>query len=545
MKEAWWTGLLLLLSGALAAPGLPQEGSLDAAERVTTSLDDAELADVLKSFALQYRLNIVAGAGVSGKVTMNLFDVPVEEALAAILSASGYSLRQSGEFYIVEPLPAKKEEAAQREPLEVAVIWLDYLTAAEGLKLIEPLKSNDGVFTAGTASEQGIPSNPTDAGGNSPAAGEVLVLKDLPAVLAQARTVLAELDRRPRQVLVEATLLEVKLDDETKFGIDLNTLSGLNFADLSGTSNLNSLALSPANPAQVDSGFTSASTHGFASDANSDGLHIGLVAGNVALFIEALEKVTDTTILANPRVLAVDRQPAEIIIGAKLGYLTTTTTETATVQEVEFLDTGTQLRFRPYIAGDGFVRLEIHPENSTGVVDPASGLPSETTTEVTTNVLIRDGNTIAIGGLIGEQVESVIKQVPLLGSIPYLGVLFRQTSEKIARREVIVLLTPHIVDGGEEDVAGVLQADALATARDAVFLRHLPISRSRLAAPWIERAEQALAEGDAAEAARCAAAALDFLPADVRAGKIRLRALAALGIVEEEVRALEALEGLR
>lgn len=540
--RAW---ILLVFLGAL--PLAPPAGGQPAAllggeDLVTMTLDNAELASVLKTFAVEYRMNIVAGADVQGRVTMNLFDVPAEEALRAVLAVNGFGFRRSGEFFIVEKLD---ERGGAEEPIETEVVWLNYLSAEEALKLIEPLKSGEGSFTAGSPAQRGISSDPAEAGGNLPAGGEVVVLKDRRDVLLEVKRVLKELDRRPRQVLVEATILEVKLDDETRFGVDFNTLSGIKFTDLLPTSNFNSLVMQPATAPQIAEGFESVGTFGFASDANTDGMHIGIVTDDVALFIEALEKVTDTTVLANPRVLAVDRQRAEIIIGAKLGYLTTTTTETATVQEVEFLDIGTQLRFRPYIAGDGFIRLEIHPESSTGVVDPATGLPSETTTEVTTNVMVRDGNTIAIGGLIGEQVERVTKQVPLLGSIPLLGVLFRQTVDKVNRREVIVLLTPHVVDGGEPDTVGLAAANAMANNRDLTFSRHLPVSRARLAQPFIERAERALAAGRAREAVRLAEYALDFMPADVRAARIRLRALLALGVEDETVRALAELEGLR
>ena len=536
-------GLLLLLALLPAGPGWARAGTSD--ELVTMSLDQIDLADVLKTFALEYRLNVVAGADVQGKVTMNLFDVPVEEALRAVLCVNGYCFRKSGEFYLVERLVETVEGAAV-EPMETKVIWLDYLTGEEAVNLVTPLKSAEGTITAGSPSEVGIPSSGTAAGGNSPAGGEVVILRDHSDVLRELTAVLKELDRRPRQVLVEATMLEVKLVDETRLGIDFNTLSGINFTDLSTvTSNLNSLALGVAGAQQITNGFQSANTFGFASDGNTDGLHVGIVTDDVAMFIEALETITDTTVLANPRVLAINRQPAEIIIGAKLGYKTTTTTETATVQEVQFLDTGTQLRFRPFISDDGFIRLEIHPENSTGMVDPATGLPSETTTEVTSNIMVKDGNTIAIGGLISEQVESSVKQVPFLGSIPFIGVLFRQTVDKVSRKEVIVLLTPHIVDGGARDVLSLEQADSMANNRDLTFWRQLPISRIRLAAPFLERGEIAFREGRHREAVRMAEYALDFMPTDVRAAKLRFRALAVLGVPDEEVRALQALEGLR
>lgn len=531
--------LALAWIGASSASGQEPDAP---SERVTLSLKGADLADVLETFAVEYRLSIVAGSDVTGKVTMNLFDVPVEEALRAVLDVNGYTFRRSGPFYVVEP---KRPETGAPAPLETEVFRLDYLVAEEALELIQPLLSERGKAVATSKPEEGIQSDPSKAGGMAPAHGEALVVVDERPALERVRRALEELDRRPRQVLIEATILEVKLDDVTTLGVDFNALSGIDFSALGSTSNLNSVVSPPAGPGLIARGFEALGTAGFAADGPTDGLHLGIVRDDVAVFVEALEKVTDATILANPRILAVDRQRAEIIIGAKLGYLTSTTTETATVQEVQFLDTGTQLRFRPFVSDDGYVRLEIHPENSTGVVDPATGLPSETTTEVTTNVIVRDGNTIVIGGLISEQVESSIKQVPFLGSLPIVGALFRRTTDTVSRHEVIVLLTPHIVDGGAPDEDGLALADAMVGSREALFAEHLPLSRQRLADRWIRRGERALDEGRARQAAACAEAALELAPTNVRASRLRLQALLLLGLGEERGEALRALEGLR
>src|SRR5204862_2562393 len=96
------------------------------------------------------------------------------------------------------------------------------------------------------------------------------------------------------------------------------------------------------------------------------GLKVGFVTNSVSMFLSALETVTDTTVLANPKVLALNKQQGEVIVGRKDGYLTTTVTESATVQTVDFLDTGTRLIFRPCIGADGYIRMEIHSEDSRG-----------------------------------------------------------------------------------------------------------------------------------------------------------------------------------
>src|SRR4029434_5761145 len=127
------------------------------------------------------------------------------------------------------------------------------------------------------------------------------------------------------------------------------------------------------------------------TDPIKGGLKVGYLTNSVSIFVAALEQVTDTTILANPKVLALNKQQGEVFVGNEDGYYTTLTTETTTSQSVESLKTGTRLIFRPFIGSDGFIRMEVHPEDSDGSVK-ANGLPSKSTTEVTSNVLGKDGH---------------------------------------------------------------------------------------------------------------------------------------------------------
>ncbi|MHC4256232.1 MAG: type II secretion system protein GspD, partial [Planctomycetota bacterium] len=112
---------------------------------------------------------------------------------------------------------------------------------------------------------------------------------------------------------------------------------------------------------------------------------------------------------------------------------------------VKFLDTGTKLSFRPYIGDDGYIRMDIHPKDSTGKL--VDGIPDETAAELVTNIIVKDGQTIVIGGLFRDQITSVKTQIPLLGDIPLLGAVFRGTSDNVVRTEVMVLLTPHSCSG--------------------------------------------------------------------------------------------------
>ena len=218
------------------------------------------------------------------------------------------------------------------------------------------------------------------------------------------------------------------------------------------------------------------------------GLKIGYVTNSVSLFVSALEQTTDTTILANPKILALNKQQGEVFVGNEDGYYTTLTTETTTSQSVESLKTGTRLLFRPYIGNDGYIRMEVHPEDSDGSVK-ANGLPSKTTTEVTSNIMVKDGHTIVIGGLFRTSTISSRSQVPFLGNLPLAGVLFRNQHDNTVRDEVIILLTPHVV---KDDAAySRLSEEELKHAEDVrVGTRKgmMPWGRERLAQGWYEAA---------------------------------------------------------
>jgi Bacterial type II and III secretion system protein/LysM domain len=151
-------------------------------------------------------------------------------------------------------------------------------------------------------------------------------------------------------------------------------------------------------------------------------------------------------VLACPRVLVLNKQRAEIQLGQRLGYFTTIQNLTSAIQQVQFLDTGTLLRFRPFVSTDGMIRMEVHPEKSTGQV--VQNVPSSNTSEVTTNVMVPDGATIVIGGLI-ENTDTSSQQGTLgLSRLPVVGPLFRQKQQVSTKRELIVLLTPRIWNPG-------------------------------------------------------------------------------------------------
>jgi len=418
--------------------------------------------DALRVLGALYKKNIVPSSNVDGPLTIRrLYDVTFEQALDSILGY-GFKYDQEGNFVKVYTAEEYKKIKTDPERMIYKVFTLYYISAAEAMKLITPVLSGAGSIQGSSPAEATVPTGESisggTAGGDTMALNDHLVIEDYPENIAEAEKLLKQLDVRPKQVLVEATILSATLTEGMKMGVDLNLLAGVS---LDGSSSITSyssgdsleLVTTETTPiGQLGQGIANGSpieTFGFAASLGS-GLRIGITTGDVAAFITALETVTDTTILANPKILAVNKQLGQVYIGTKIGYNSQTTqTQTSTTQQVSFLDTGTKLSFRPYIGDDGYIRMDIHPKDSSGTLK-ANDIPDESSTELATNVMVKDGQTIVIGGLFRDVVVTSRSQIPLLGDLPLVGALFRGTSDTTQRQEVIVLLTPHIIDEPEE-----------------------------------------------------------------------------------------------
>jgi type II secretory pathway component GspD/PulD (secretin) len=250
---------------------------------------------------------------------------------------------------------------------------------------------------------------------------ESVAVVDYPPYLGRISDYICQADQPPRQVLIDAHILQVELTDDCRNGINFNNLISLSGSDIT----LKSIGFA-----------NSAATSGFFVDANGVGLD-GL--------IELMKNTTDAKTLASPKLLVVSGQESHLQIGEKLGYRVTTTTQTSTLESVQFLDVGVVLKVIPRVTRDGRVIMRVMPKVSTGQVVPDTGLPSERTAETETDVLLNNGQGMVIGGLIQEKDSNVQSKLPLLGDIPYLGILFQKRQVIRSRNEIIVTLQPHVL----------------------------------------------------------------------------------------------------
>ncbi len=397
--------LLFLAGAASPAEATNDDAGLGEPSPVTLSVDNLEITEVLAMLVGARGLNVVCEGEVAGKVSLDLHEVPFDEALRAAVGMAGYEAIRRGNIYFVRRASGDQDDEIFSE---FRTYRLDFAKPEQVKKVLDEMLSSGGKVVA---------YDPLRS----------LVVQDRSDVLDKLGAVIATIDRPPRQVLIESEIIEVHLTNDMQFGVDWSIIH-------KGTAY-----------GQVDlQGFAQSGTSG--SQGFFGRWEKEFEKREIISFLETMEGVERLNTLAAPKVLAIDGADAQIIIGGQLGFSVVTTVENTVIQSVEFLDTGAQLRITPTITSDGQVLMQIHPELSDGVIQ--NGLPSKSTTQVSSSVLIPDGQTLFIGGLIRERDETIRKGIPGLIHLPVVGALFGRTAHAVRRSEIVVLITPRIVPAG-------------------------------------------------------------------------------------------------
>jgi general secretion pathway protein D len=254
---------------------------------------------------------------------------------------------------------------------------------------------------------------------------------------AAIEAAIRRLDILPRQVLVETTFAEVRLTNNLQYGVQWFIKGGLGDYGVEVRSVTGN---SPDLPVAAAPGF-SASV--FRSPAD------------VRLFISALEAESNVKVLSSPQLMVTDNQSASITVGTQVPVLTSSSTGGDTggnvVQQVEYVDTGVLLNVTPHINAGGYVSMEVSQEDSVpGAPLPPSGNVQIDTRSIKTSISVQSGETIVLGGLIQERNTDGVTGVPVLSRIPVLGALFSERTEEANRTELIVLITPRVINNSEE-----------------------------------------------------------------------------------------------
>ena len=377
---------------------------------ISLKVRDASLKQVIAMIAETQRVNIVFAAPEDLKITSSLHRVPWRQAIESLLAASGHTWTIDQGIIVITTLEAAETIAPRAGGRRVETFELDFAKAVDVDQTVKGLLSPAGKSWVTQSSSS-----------DNRQSREVVAVVDFPGNLQQIASYVAQVDQPPRQVLIKANILQVDLKDDCRSGVNLRQL--VSFA---------------GNEVQF-------ATVGLANPVASTATFLQLTGGSLDGLVELLKTTSDAKSLASTELLAVSGQEARLQSGQRLGFRITTTTQTSSLESVEFLDVGVVLTVTPQVTRDGRVLMRIKPEVSKGQVDPNTGLPAEDTVEVETDVLLNNGQGLVIGGMIQEIDSNVQSKVPWLGDIPYAGVLFQKRQLIKSRAEIIVTLIPHVL----------------------------------------------------------------------------------------------------
>lgn len=494
-----------------------------------------EISNILEMLAIQSQKNIVTSKNVSGKIpSLNLYNVTFYEALDAILHVNGYGYVEQGNFIYVYTTQELIDLQKQLLKRSAKIIKLNYLSATDAAEFVKPMLGQGSEIKTLAKTEAFVVGD-APGGKDDSALSATIVVIDYEENIAAIEKLLAELDTRPAQVLIETTVLSTRLAEANAFGVDFSVIGSVNFTDFAtataggplGVANAlingSPLGFSPPDNAAVGGTSTVGNTK------KAGGFKFAFISDPISVFVRALDEVGDTTTLANPKLLALNRQSTSIVVGQRIPYISTTQTDTSNTQTVQFLDTGVQLFFRPFVLNNGQVRMEVRPQLSdaeiiqvrgpSGVVDA----PRENKQQITTNVIVPDGATVVIGGLFRETTVASRSQVPGIGNIPVIGEAFKGHDDSLIREEIIFCVTPTIVNDSSLLAQGEQEKNWIERVRAGSRQQLLPFSRERMTATLNVDAERAAQQGDYARAENLLERSLSLNPNQPTAIALRER----------------------
>jgi len=386
------------------------------ADLLTLNFYQANIRELLSALALQRELNIVIDKEVTGNVSVLLYKRTLAQALDAITLAGGFAYTKYEDVYFFFKPKEKRDPQAKR--LKMRIFRLKY---AEVDKVQEILDAIPGMRMIKV---------------HEPS--KTLIVEDTPENIEKIETLLGYWDAKPKQVMIEAKILEVSLTDDMSFGINWQKLLGDATFGSAGFSTATLPIAQGTSPLPTQTG---------------SGIFGNIItgAGSTAQFVAALDALrsrTNVNTLSTPKILAIHGNAARVQVGGQQGYKVTTTNLGIATESINFINTGTILEITPYIDDEGNVMLNVQPSINSAVIE--GGIPVVKSTTVSTWLLARDGETVFMGGLIQNTKTQTKEMIPCLGSIPGLGVLFGRTVQDTGKSELVVLITPTIISTEED-----------------------------------------------------------------------------------------------
>ena len=428
-------------------------------QRISFEFKDIDIHNLLRIFADISKKNVIVGDNVSGKVTIKLRNVPWDQALDIVLKSKGLDKEEYGNIIRIAPaklLEDERRQAAEKakmqvqlEPLKVRIIPINYATASGLADRVKDVLSDRGKLSV-------------DARTN------VIIVKDIEEAIARAEGLVRRLDTQTPQVLIESRIVEASVNFSREFGIQWG--GDLNFGPNTG----NSTGLAFPNTIRVAGAAGNEGTNGLGTSSPNYAINlpaaIGMGAGGglgftfgsaggaalLNLRLSAMESSGQSKTISAPRVITLDNNTATISQGISIPYSQTSASGVNTT----FVEAKLELKVTPHVTADGSILLDINASNNQAdsSMTGANGQPAISKKEAQTQVLVKDGDTTVIGGIYTRSQGSNESGVPLFSRIPVLGWLFKNRSESDTRTELLIFITPRIVNRNQSMAADDLPA---------------------------------------------------------------------------------------
>ncbi|PTN13056.1 type IV pilus secretin PilQ family protein [Nitrosomonas aestuarii] len=411
-------------------------------ERLSLNFQDVEVRAVLQVIADFTNLNIIASDSVGGNLTLRLRDVPWDQALDIVLQANGLAKRQTGNVIFVAP----SKEMADRELLD--------LEAKQQVAEIEPLITETFQLNhrrVNSISFEGMLSNRGTI--NLDEISNTMTITDIPVKIGEIRKRIRRLDVFERQVMIEARIVDAtetfSRNLGVRFGVQNASKAGGNRIGVSGNvAGSSDLAAGGGVVTGGENLNVNLPAAGAALIGGPATLGLSLLKINnsrlINLELSALETDTKGRVIASPRVVTAHGVEAIIEQGDRVPFQQATSSGATSIR---FVDAVLRLKVKPLITFDNQIDMELSVnQDKIGQSVNAFLPPAINTKQVTTKVLVENGGTVVIGGIFERNENNVVNKVPLLGDIPYIGHIFRNTSKRDDKRELLVFVTPRILN---------------------------------------------------------------------------------------------------
>jgi type IV pilus assembly protein PilQ len=412
----------------------------------TISIDfrNTPIEDVIRIMAEQADVDIITSPNVIGNVTATLTNVPLGEALSNILAAHGYGCVIDKNMIRIAPLG---EIAQKDEILESRVYRITYADITEVEKALQKFISKRGSLSSNKGTSN-------------------IIVTDTESTIKAIDTFIGEIDRMTPQVLVEVRIYDITTDENYDLGIEWN--AGRNSTEretLDPTTGTYTGVLIPdstsfgvgedSTPGDITKaagarGTTTRTSSPFVAgsydESTGGSIRLGLLndAVDIDIALNILHEQDFAKLLANPRIMVLDNEKATFEIIREIPYTEQTTTAAGSdTQPVKFKNVGVKLEVTPHVTREGMVRLQIQPE--FGVRVGTTSPPTVDTRKVDTIALVKDNQTVVLGGLRKNQTTQDTWKIPILGDIPLAGGLFRSETESIEINELLIFITPKII----------------------------------------------------------------------------------------------------